>query len=49
VKLKLGGGRFIKADVLLETLPSLLPVSTSHIGFWNCKYYTYMIHLVKFK
>jgi len=37
--LKKGAGRLAKASPLMDTLPSLLPVSTSHIGLLNCKYY----------
>lgn len=39
VMLKKGAGRLAKASPLMDTLPSLLPVSTSHIGLLNCKYY----------
>lgn len=37
VKLKLGPGILAKASLLFDTVPSLLPVSTSHIGLSNCK------------
>ncbi|WVZ05887.1 hypothetical protein V8G54_019233 [Vigna mungo] len=33
--LKKGAGRLAKASPLMDTLPSLLPVSTSHIGLLN--------------
>ena len=37
LKLKTGGGMLARASEASDTLPSLLPVSTSHIGFLNYK------------
>lgn len=47
VKLKEGAGIFAKASLFIDTVPSLLPVSTSHMGLLNCKYYIYMHELLR--
>ena len=36
VKLKNGDGMLARASDLRDMIPSLLPVSTSQIGLWNC-------------
>lgn len=45
VKLKVGAGRLIKASLTREIVPSLLPVSTSHIDLLYCKNYTYHAYM----
>jgi hypothetical protein len=37
--LKKGAGILAKASLLFDTVPSLLPVSTSHKGLLNYKFY----------